>query len=608
MASLSEIGALYHRLRSSNTLRDKAMRDVQAVRRGEISTVFPDLFPEDGPLADKALAANMVDIAARDTSEVLAPLPTVLCNSGRASSDRAQMFADKRTKIAQNYLTHSQCQRQMYTAADQYVTYGVSYAIVDIDWERKMPYISFLDPMGSYVLKDRFNRVTAFFQTMWHDVDTLVARYPDLRSQITSRATGSTRVEVVRYHDKDHDVLFMWQSGGLELQRLRNPIGEVLVVPTERPGVNDEPRGQFDDVLAIQVAKHRFALLAMDAATKAVQAPIALPQDVQELAIGADATLRSSSPEKIRRIGLDVPREAFMEQANLDSELRSGSRYPEARGGQSDASVITGKGVQALMSGFDTQIRTGQAMFAITFTRLIELCFMVDEKLWPDVEKSVTGNMNGTPYQIKYKPSRDIAGDYSVDVQYGLMAGLDANRALVFGLQARGDKLISRDFLRSQLPFSIDPSEEDQKVDVEELRDALKQAVAGYAQAIPALAANGQDPGEVLYRLSLVIEGRMKGKPIEELVTEAFAPQPQPGVESAGVAAAPEGGVPDGAPPGDDFQRPPGMSETGLMQGVAPGQAGMAPGGRPDVQNLLAGLTGRGEANLSANVQRRTPI
>lgn len=608
MATLSEIAALYDRLRSVHGDRDAAMRNVAAVRRGEISSVFPDLFPEDGTLADKSLAANMVDIAARDTSEVLAPLPTVVCNSGTNASDKAQKFADKRTKIANNYLAHCQAQRQMYTAADQYVTYGMSYGIVEIDYEFQMPYPKFLDPMGSYVLKDRFNRVTAFFQTMWHDVDTLRAKYPSLANAITQRAGSSSRVEVVRYHDKSDDVLFMWRGGGLELQRMANPVGVPLVVPVERPGLSDEPRGQFDDVLAIQVAKGRFALLAMEAAVKAVQAPIAMPQDVQQLAIGADATIRSATPEKIRRIGLDVPRETFMEQQALDQELRSGSRYPEARGGNTDASVITGKGVQALMSGFDTQIRTGQAMWALAWERLIELCFKVDEALWPDVEKTIRGNQNGTPYEITYKPSRDIAGDHSVDVQYGLMAGLDPNRALVFGLQARGDKLISRDFLRSQMPFSLDPSEEEQKVDIEELRDALKQAVAGYAQAIPALAAQGQDPGVILSRLSQVIEGRQKGKPIEELISKAFAPEPPPpGVESPDGAAPPDQGAPGMAPPGGQGT-PAGMQDSGLMDGVAAGQAGMGPGGRPDVQNLLAGLTGRGEAALSANVQRRMPI
>jgi len=603
MANLSEIVAQYNRLRSSNATRDQAMRDVTAVRKGNIASVFPDLFPEGGPLQDKALAANMVDIAARDTAEVLAPLPTIKCASGTTAKDKARKFADKRTKIANNYIQHSQLQRQMYTAADQYVTHGFSVGIVEIDWENRMPYINLLDPMGSYILKDRFNRITAYFQSMWHDVDTLCAMYPDLKNHITTRASGSTRVEVIRYHDKDADVLFMWQQQGLELARMANPTGQVLVVDATRPGLTDEPRGQFDDVLAIQVAKSRFALLAMEAAVKAVQAPIALPQDVQELTIGADATLRSSAPEKIRRIGLDVPRETFMEQQQLDGELRAGSRYPETRMGQVEGSTVTGAGVDALNGAFDTQIRTGQAMFALMIQRLVQLCFLVDETVWPSKEKTIRGNENGTPYEISYTPSKDIAGDHSVTVTYGLMAGLKPNQALVFGLQARGDKLISRDFMREQLPFSLDPADEEMKIDREELRDALVQAVTGYAQAIPALAAQGQDVGQILTRMATVIKGRQEGKDIETLIVEAFAPPetPPPGMEPP---QGPEG--PQAAAPGGGEQLPPGMNPDGSMQGVAPGQIGQ--GGRPDVQNLLAGLTGSGQPNLQANVQRRSPI
>lgn len=609
MATLWEITSLYQRQIAADAERDRAMREVTDVRAGKMSRVFPDLFPEEGPLADKALAANMVDVAARDTAEVLAPLPTINCAGNTASvSDTARRFGEKRTKIANNYLQHSEAQRQMYGSADAYVTYGFNIAIVEPDWDNQMPFIRFLDSTGCHYITDRFNRVTSFFQQMWHDVDTLCAKYPVLEQHIRKRAgSNNTMVEIIRYQDKHDDVLFMYQDGGLELQRLKNPLGEICVVPIERPGLNGMVRGQFDDVLAVQVAKARFGLLAMEAAVKAVQAPIALPQDVQELSIGADSTLRSASPEKIRRIGLEVPRETFAEQQMLDQELRAGSRYPDARNGQVDGSIVTGRGVQALMSGFDTQIRTGQAMYALAFQKLIELCFKMDEALWPNVSKDIRGNDNGTPYQLKYTPAKDIKGDYSVDVQYGLMAGLDPNRALVFGLQARGDKLISREFLQSQMPFSIDPTQEAQRVDSEDMRDALKQAVAGYAQAIPVLAQQGQDPGDILARMAMIIQGRQKGENLEDVVAEAFAPAaPPPGVEQPDASASPDMGAPGMAPPGEGA--PPGLQETGLLPGVAAGQAGMAPGGRPDLQTLMAQVGANGQAQLTAGVSRRLPI
>jgi hypothetical protein len=415
---------------------------------------------------------------------------------------------------------------------------------------------------------------------------------------------------VVRYHDRFVDTIFLPGRDGVVLESAKNPIGEVLVEWTQRPGVDDDMHGQFDDVLAVQVAKARFALLALEAAQKSVQAPIVLPPDAQELALGPDAVLRTANGEKVRRVPIEVPQAAFAQQGVLDSELRAGARYPEARNGQIDSSVVTGRGVQALMSGFDTQIRTGQAMFAKTFERLVEKALMVDEKLFGSDTKSVRGNSDGTPYEIRYKPERDIKSDYTVDVQYGLMAGLDPNRALVFGLQARGDRLISRDFLRRQMPFALNATEEEQRVDIEEMRDALKQAVAGYAQAIPVLAQNGQDPGDILKRLADIIVGRQRGRSIEEVVQEAFAPEEMPepaGVEAPGAEAAGMVGSPEGAPPAGEGGGA-GLSDSGLMRGVAPGQAGMAAGGRPDLQMLLAGIGSSGQANLQANVSRRLPI
>ena len=609
MPSTAEVASLYNRLRVQNNDRDQRMREIKMVRAGQMDYVFPELFPQDGPFT-RPIVANMVDVAARDLAEVIAPLPSFNCSSSSSVSDAARKFAEKRTRIAGNYIQYSSVQKQAYSAADRYVTYGFVPGIVEIDWDEKMPRIKWLDSMGTYVIRDKRDRVKCLFQTISYHIDDLIAKFPALEGVILSQVPGAaTKIEVIRYHDAEMDLLFLPGEGGIELVRTPNPVGKCLAVMVQRPGLGDDPRGQFDDVIAVQVAKSRFALLALEAAQKSVQAPIALPQDVQELSLGSDAVLRSTTPEKIRRIPLEVPAAAFQEQGVLDNELRQGSRYPEVRGGNTDASIVTGRGVQALMSGFDTQVRTAHAMFAEAYTDLVALCFEAEEKLWPSFRKTIRGNDNGTPYEIAYAPERDIKGDYSVDVQYGLMAGLDPNRALVFGLQARGDRLISQDWLRRQLPFSLNASEEEQKLDIEDMRQALRQAVAGYAQAIPVLAQNGQDPGEILARLAVIIEGRQKGRPIEEVVAEAFAPaEPPPGmVEPTVDGASPVPGAPGEAPmPGGENME--GVDATGRLRGVAPGQAGLPPGGRPDLNFLLAGLTASGAPNLQASVSRRVPI
>ena len=261
------------------------------------------------------------------------------------------------------------------------------------------------------------------------------------------------------------------------------------------------------------------------------------------------------------------------------------------------------------MGGFDTQVKTAQAVFAEAFRHVMRICFTMDEKMFGDIEKEVRGVNAGAPYEINYVPSKDIQGDYWCDVTYGLMAGLDPNRALVFGLQARGDKLISRDFLRRQMPWEMNVTMEEEKVEVEELRDALIQAVAGYAQALPAMVAQGQDPSKILSSMAMIINGRQAGQAIEDTISAAFAPEPvSPEVAAAGEAQGAPGQVPSGGPSGAPGQLPPGLEASGRMQGVAPGQEGMAPGGRPSLQTLLAGISSSGNAQMSAGLIRRQPI
>jgi hypothetical protein len=602
--SIDEIKDTYDRYRRMYDDRDQRMNQVLLVRQGKMRDVYPDLFP-DGPF-ENPIVANMVDIAARDLAETIAPLPAFNCNSTSMVSDAVRRKADKREEIVNGIVDFSDLQSQMFNAADRYVTYGFVPAQVEVDYDAQMPRIRFFDSIGTYPVIDRFGRCTMLFQRINKPTQELMSQYPEIAHLIYDKNSQSSMSEVVRFHDKDQDVLFLPQRSNLVLDRATNPMGECMVRIVRRPSIDDMSRGQFDDVLAIQVAKARYALLSLEAATKSVQAPIAMPQDVQELALGPDAIMRSSKPNEIRRVPLELPANTFQQQSVLESELRLGSRYPESRTGNSDASIITGRGVQALMGGFDTQIKTAHSMFARAFTELMALALKTDEKIFGSTEKKLEGIFNGTPYNIKYKPSRDIDGDYTVDVQYGLMAGLDPNRALVFGLQARGDKLISRDFLRRQMPFNFNATQEEEKVETEELRDAMKQAIASYAQAIPALASQGQDPSDILMKLSTVISERQKGTAIEDAIQKAWAPKnPPPAATPAEVS--PQMGQPGAVPAGAGQESlPPGLAPTGRMQGIAAGQ--IAPGGRPDIQSLLASLGARGEPNLQATVARRQPI
>jgi len=583
--SIEQISARVESLRYRNADRDARNKDVLAVRKGEIASVYPDFFP-DG--VDANVVANFIDVVARDLSEVMAPLPAVNCSAANQTSDRARAFADKRTRIASNYFAHSDLSVQMYSGADWYLTYGFLPFIIELDMEANLPRIRLENPLGAYPEFDRYGRCIAFAKRYQMTVGELVAQFPEYERELLGgqgyKQDLNYLIEMVRYYDKDQSVVYLPDKDNLVLSTAKNPLGKMMVIVARKPSIDGELRGQFDDIIGIQLLRNRFALLAMEAAEKSVQSPIVLPQDVQELQLGGDAVIRTSNPAGVRRVELTLPQGAFTEQTLLNQELRVGARYPEGRTGNVNASIVTGQGVQALMGAFDTQVKSAQAVFASALRDVISICFEVDEKIFP-MEKTIRGVDSGAPYEITYSPKKDIKGDFSADVRYGMLAGLNPAQGLIFMLQALGGKLISKDMAMRELPFTVNVSQEVEKIEIEDMRQALLVSLQQYTQAIPQIAATGGDPSQIVSKIAQVIKARQKGQAIEDAIEEIFAPEPQ--VPPAGAAPS--------------MVEQPSPAPAGTPVGGAPSPVEQV----PDVLSLLSGITGGGEPTASVRTIRR---
>jgi hypothetical protein len=580
--NITQIAVKVEALKRRYQNRDARMADILEVRRGNLVNVFPEMFPEG---ATKAMVANFVDVAARDVSEVLAPLPSFNCATTDNSSDRAKKSADIRSLIINNYVQSSRLQTQMYQGADWYGSYGFLPIIIEADWENNLPRIRVENPLGAYPEYDRYGRVVSYTKRYVKTIAELITEFPEFEREILNgykmdEVDLYSELEMIRYEDKNVILLYLPHRGNLVLTSAENPMGEVMVRIAKRPGIDDEPRGQFDDVLWVQIARARFAQLAMDAAEKSINAPLAVPNDVQEFAFGPDAILRTAQPQNIRRVGLEVPPAAFQEAEILQREMRIGARYPEGRSGVTNASVITGQGVQALLGAFDTQVKTGQQILSDVFEDVIKLCLKMDEKMFPQ-EKSVVATSNGARFELTYSSRKDIRKDYSVQVRYGLMSGLDPSRALIFSLQALGADLVSRDFVMRELPWSMNVGGEQQSIDIQKMRDNLNASMAALAQAIPQLSAQGQDPSSLVMNIAEVIKERQKGTSIEDAVKKVFAPAPPPSAPVSQVPPA-EMTAPVGQPvPSAPVEAPPGGPSPAPQQGT------------PDIGTLLSQLAGQ---------------
>src|ERR1051325_3045734 len=371
-------------------------------------------------------------------------------------------------------------------------------------------------------------------------------------------------------------MMFLPEHGNRIAEVMPNPMGKIMISVARRPSHDGQIRGMFDDAKWVYLARSRMALLGLEATEKSVRAPLFVPRDVTVMEFGDDAVIRSDNPDKARYLVPDMPQFANQESQLMGMELNAATRSPAARQGQLQSSVIT----------------TGQQVVGYALEAALRLSFEMDEKLWPNEKKTIRGVVQGTPFEETYIPSKDIDGNYSVDVTYGFAAGQDPARAIVALLQLRGDKLVSRDFVQRQLPMQIDVVQMQQQVDSEDFEDALKAGTQMLMQSIGNLTLQGQDPSELLTKLAKVIQLREGGKPVHESVLEAFKPQKAPQQPQNVPPGMPGQGAPQGAPGG-----PMGSSPTG------PGGQGSG-----DMMRLLASLKGEGAPTMTAQTRRNIQI
>lgn len=595
MTDIDRISAKVDALKQRHWQRDQRTREVAAIRRGDMRAIAPAFFSEANP---RAMVANQIDVIARHASAALSPLPMVYAPQTNSNTQAGRDRADLRSKIASSYIHRSNLAARMQQGADQFYCYGL--IVASIEPYKGAPAIVIEDSAGFYPLWDRFGNTMAVARVFNKTLLELQAEYPEHKAALKNQfkneygqpMTGT--VQVTKWADKDNIVLYISNPGIFVLADIPNPLGECPYVAVMRPGLDDEIRGALDDVVWVQIAKHVMENYLMRSVEQTVNAPWAVPNDVTEIEFGPGQVVRTNEPDKIRRIVAGVDNAAWAAPERMKNEIEYGAITPPALNGSIDANVVTGKGVQQLMAGYSQQIAMAQQTLVLFFQQAIYLCFKMDEMYWPNEERSIRGTLDGKPYEETYVPSKDIAGNCSINVEYGGVAGLDPNRALVFLLQGQAARLFSKDYVLRHLPLGdLNVTDEQYKIQLEELRDSLLQGLSGTAQNMGAAIQGGLDPWAFIGLVVEAIDALEKKKPLDDVLKKLLEPKPQPTPQeqvAAGVAANPLNGGPAGLPGGLE---------------VAPGAAAtQGPGGRPDRSMMFAGTNGAGNPNLQAGVSR----
>jgi hypothetical protein len=277
---MKEFVQAFEQLKARNSERDKRMREVALVRAGQADQVFRGLFPEG--TWSRPIIANLIDVVARDVSEQAGVLPTITAAGDSSLDDSQRTKADKRTKIANYYVASSRLGTELLRGADQLGTYGFVVFRVEPNFKEKRPHIHVENSMGAYYDVDRFGEVQVYARSYYRKAGDLAAQFPEYADKIsTNRCILSWRYKPTSTRlfvgpIRKQAVMFIPERGGVVLAQTPNKLGKVPVAIAQRPSLDGEVRGSFDDVLPVYAAKARLALLTMEAVQKSVEAPLAL--------------------------------------------------------------------------------------------------------------------------------------------------------------------------------------------------------------------------------------------------------------------------------------------------------------------------------------------
>src|SRR5688572_10353467 len=132
--------------------RDREMNDIRQIRAGRIQDLYPDQFCDEIP---GNIAGNIIDVAARDTAELMASLPALACASGNMTTNADAARAGKKNKIGSYYWEKSLLSLVNIDYADSINSYTFGAYIVEPDFEHQCPRIRMDTPWGAYYYKDR---------------------------------------------------------------------------------------------------------------------------------------------------------------------------------------------------------------------------------------------------------------------------------------------------------------------------------------------------------------------------------------------------------------------------------------------------------------------
>jgi hypothetical protein len=578
MEPLQLLTSKYLHFRSRWEERNSRMIDVTNAVNG-VWTDVDD--PQDRAIKDRS--PNMVAVALEDTAESSSLVPTVRVTPSDPADQSSIDRAREMERYAVSYMDTSSFELLAIRSFMDLAAYGMFTWIVVNDPETGGPIFQWRDPQTCFPEpgwktmdspREVFFARELYLSQLPDDwVAKVRAEWPDTERFDIATYTSKKVILVEHFTEEDWLLAVLFQTGvqtpgggitytPIELERGENPGGICPVVVGQRISLDNEPRGQFDQVIGILKAHIRLMGMVLDYADQAVYSDVWVKDLIGPLNYGGGAYIQLGPNGAIGRVPPAVTDlSVFREMDQLVDSMHLAARWPKTRPGEIDQAIASAKFVEATAGVMNTVIRTYHLIMKRVLERAIRVAFVIDKK--QGRSRAISGVLRNQQFIIA-RDAGQIDLEAKVRVEYGLGLGRDPAQAMVLGIQASQAGFVSREFVQENFEGIQDVALEQARIDVERLRDMA------FARMLQGLEA-GAVPEEAIVDMA---RNRMNGDDIFELF-ERYVVKPKQAQQDQML----QPGLPGGAP---------------MMPGQAPAPAGGPAPAPPSPEQLLGALGGGG--------------
>lgn len=468
---------LFNILQNEVTARDwkqgqQEMSEMADIYEGELPARFEQFFPKSVP---KHLV-QVIPLAWDDLATQAGRLPD-LRGQPRDKTRQELNAVGLQEEVAFGYLRQAlPTDKRFMKDLAWWLQVGRAVAIVTPDEKEKTPRLELRDPRTVYpgVKRSANNAIVELSDLLFkYELDLQEARKRGLAPMGDTGAQGtkiSQKVQIIEFIDEKQWVLVSEHG---QAKRAEHNLGVVpgWVFQTFSPN-KQHGKSRFKDQIALMVAISRLITAKIAYADRLVN-PILWTR-------GHEASLELG-PYTINKLGpngemgqIDPPSQFQVDQdiQMLNQFSRILNRNPEVRQGeiQAKGTYTSAKTLEQLADAIDTVIGSDWDTIGPGMERLLEVCFMMDVKLWPNVEKTVEGTLRGKKFMRTYIPAEDIGERTKIRVDYGF--GVGGYQGFLMHLQAKDADTMSRRRAMEAMPGVTDVDDELSQIEIEQMDEA----------------------------------------------------------------------------------------------------------------------------------------